>query len=677
MANPWDNDPVVGAPSLGQFGSGNIDLTNRPRVKNEDGSISTVRSMSANFDGQEVLLPTVSDDGRIMSDDEAIDQYLKTGKYLGKFNTVDEANAYADRLHGEQEQMYASGGMPWDSDPVVEDDGQGFGGQPLNIDIVGGQRVGNTGVTYDERQRETAEQDKYLQSLRDQTAQIDSDYAPIRELALGGRAMLRGIASIPDVVAAPLAAGLNKILPEGYRQSNFTETADYLADLAGAPRPETPQERISGDVIGAVSSLPIGFGVASLGRAAANPTVAGIAETALQNQGTQLAATAAGSTASSATREAGGGTGAQIAAGLVGGVAPSVARAAVPAVAGAVLSSTVPEVRRDLARQALARGIELTPAQLSDSRFVRFTQSALRSVPFTGAARRSERQVAQFNRAVANAIGENADNVDAQVNEAARRRQSNLFGQLTARNALNVDTRFLRSLQNISDNSSVSPQARQAVDAAIERLYDQATTGPNGVVIPGRSYQALDSDLGNIVRAGGVEGHYVGQLRDAIRGAMDRSISPQDAQAWRQLRREYANRKTIEPLVAKSGGEGIPPAQVLSAATNTKSSKTAMATGRGGEIGTLGNIGRLMREPPSSGTAERASVTSLFTLGGYANPVLGALSYTAAQLAARGLDSRTIARMMIQQNPGLSMADAERIAAQAVLPATASTSTVE
>lgn len=97
----------TGALARGQLQAGNIDLNNRPVVRNPDGSISTVRSISANFDGQEYLLPTVSDDGRVLSDDDAIEQFRLTGRNLGAFDSPENATAYARGLHQDQERLYA------------------------------------------------------------------------------------------------------------------------------------------------------------------------------------------------------------------------------------------------------------------------------------------------------------------------------------------------------------------------------------------------------------------------------------------------------------------------------------------------------------------------------------------------------------------------------------------
>ncbi|WP_343518089.1 hypothetical protein [Sphingomonas sp.] len=93
-------------PELAPVIPGNIDLGNRPVVRNGDGSISTIRSMSFGTDQGEVLVPTVTDDGRLLTDEQAIEQYRRTGRHLGIFKTPSEADDYARRLSAEQGRRY-------------------------------------------------------------------------------------------------------------------------------------------------------------------------------------------------------------------------------------------------------------------------------------------------------------------------------------------------------------------------------------------------------------------------------------------------------------------------------------------------------------------------------------------------------------------------------------------
>ena len=99
-----------GGTTTDKFGAGNIDLTDRNTgLYDSEGNIMTVKSISFEEDGKEILIPTiVKKNGKWveLSTKDAIAWYHKTGEYLGKFNSIAEANAYAEQLHLDQEKMY-------------------------------------------------------------------------------------------------------------------------------------------------------------------------------------------------------------------------------------------------------------------------------------------------------------------------------------------------------------------------------------------------------------------------------------------------------------------------------------------------------------------------------------------------------------------------------------------
>ena len=89
----------------GMTAPGNIDLYAQPTVRNADGSVSTVDSISANFNGKEVLIPRVTPDGRHLTSDQAIAEYKATGRNLGTFDSPESADKFAQQVH----EDYAAG----------------------------------------------------------------------------------------------------------------------------------------------------------------------------------------------------------------------------------------------------------------------------------------------------------------------------------------------------------------------------------------------------------------------------------------------------------------------------------------------------------------------------------------------------------------------------------------
>lgn len=341
-------------------------------------------------------------------------------------------------------------------------------------------------------------------------------------------------------------------------------------------------------------------------------------------------------------------------AGVVGNIIPRAISAGVQSVkpyvtqAAAKLFGAVDPETAALAQRAQQLGINLTAPQLSSARVPKLLDSVSAKVPFSGAGAAQRAQQAQFNRAVASTFGESTDKITPDVYAAAKQRIGQTFNDLTKRNSLKVSDQLLNDLGTIQQEAvgSGDEGAAKAVNNAIAKLLDKQENG----TLPGRIYQTMDSEMGRAMKSGGSPSYYLGQVRDAIRNAMDQSIAPEDQAAWQTARAQYKALKTVRDLVSKDSGNGnISPASLMGRVTANNAGKEAMASGRGGDLGDLARIGqRFLKDPiPNSGTPER--LLGYGALGGAG--ILAPFKVIPLVAGARGtqavLQSPSVARAML------------------------------
>lgn len=461
------------------------------------------------------------------------------------------------------------------------------------------------------------------------------------------------------------AAGAGKSVVDtgrGLGQLLRSVTGDKLGDTLGLPTQADIDEahrldkalmdttagtvgNITGQVVqlavpGAVAARTAAVTNAGTKLAAAAPKVAAVVTNPYVKAATQAGAFAATQPVLTGDTRAG-----NAAEGAAFGAGGQAVASGLSAVARGASNKITPELR-DLVSKAEAAGIPVNVAQLSDSKFLKTLQSQLERLPFTGAQGARDRQQEALNRAVSRTFGADVPRITDDVYAGAKTRIGQQFESLTTRNNLNAnDPTLLSTLANVADEARRfgTDDTARAVDNAIDELLGKADQAG---MVPGKAYQALDSQLGKLTKAGGEKAHFLGRLREATRDAMDSSISAADQAAWKEARGQYRNLKTVRDLVAKDAVEGnISPALLRGRVTASNAGKEALASGRAGELGDLSNVAyRFVRDPiPDSGTAQRLGVMGLLGGAGGAglmvDPVTTLSVLGAAGTAGRGANS--------------------------------------
>lgn len=329
---------------------------------------------------------------------------------------------------------------------------------------------------------------------------------------------------------------------------------------------------------------------------------------------------------------------------VIGAGVPVVARG-IGAATGRLVSPAPPAADRAAAISVLEReGVPLSAGQRSGSKALQYAENFLGDAPFAGgqATRFMGEQGEAFTNAAMRRIGESG-RATPEALSGARDRISQSFADLAGRNTLQADARLGQEIrQSLREYDAVLPSEQRAIVGNLANDLVQRLTMNRGA-LPGAEYQTIRSRLSRMAQnsrvndpefSGAIRG-----LRDAVDGAMMRSISPDDAGAWQMARDQWGNLKVLE-RASSAGGENaaagiVSPAQLRIAASQGAGNRAGYARGEGdfAELARAGN--QLMTPLPNSGTGQRNMLSGIAG-GGVAAGGTGAVDPVLAAAIALG-----------------------------------------
>jgi hypothetical protein len=361
-----------------------------------------------------------------------------------------------------------------------------------------------------------------------------------------GRGARQIWAGIADRVA-PEPRSLSDLITDDGKTRSGTRSAAIQREIDDAQALDSPLMHsgagIAGNIAGYVAPLAP-FAPAGVAGAAALGATEGLVQP-VQTGGSRSFNTVAGGAL--------GGTG-QLLAKAMGRLAQPVKNALTPEEASQV--------------QLLeGQGVPLNVGQRTGSPIVSRMISAMGDNPATVGAYTASREAQQkgFNAAVlrnftlAHPVAAGADAATPDVMQGVRDGVGDVFNDVGARTDIGFDSQLAGDLHGVLQDASLNEAGETLVNRTLARLA--RATDPNGV-IDSNEYLKTYSALGGQARSQEV-GTYATRMRDALRGALQRSASPGDADLVDRARTEWQMMKQTEGAVTDSGD--ISPRKLASA----------------------------------------------------------------------------------------------------------------
>lgn len=354
-----------------------------------------------------------------------------------------------------------------------------------------------------------------------------------------------GLAAYDAEAPDGLAYGAGKLTAE------IAGTAGVGGALAAPLRAVAPALPAVGGAVGKLANA-IGSGGMTVGGAPAATVAQGAGNLALRAGGGAVTGAASAGLVNPEDAKMGA---------MIGGAAPIVTKAAgltgkvAGKVAGKALSGGgMSDEVRTLAARAKDLGIDIPADRLVDSKALNAAASSLNYVPFSGRAGTERKMQDQMNRALSRTFGQDSDNVTM----ALRKAQGDLgakFEKTLQNTTVKVDQTFLDDLVNVEAliNKELPPDGARVIANQINDVIDMAAK--NGGAVDGQAAYNIKKSLDRIGKRNSNEAYYAIDMKQKLMDALNRSLGPQEAKAFADVRKQYGNMLSLEKL-AQNGIEG-------------------------------------------------------------------------------------------------------------------------
>lgn len=302
-------------------------------------------------------------------------------------------------------------------------------------------------------------------------------------------------------------------------------------------------------------------------------------------------------------------------------------------VTGKWLATKATPAQIEVYKQAQKMGIELTPAQLTDSRWIKTIASQSKYWPGSGFAKAQANQQGQFNRAASRTLGQNADVIDDPLIAQTKANQAALYDKAFDGVQVKMDQAALGQFQALKQ--TFPKRLKEGQQAQFNAIVDDFTQNLKGGKIEGKVYQEIRRDL-KALEAENKDGlgRVIKDFRNIVEGAAERSVPKANQDALKAADRLTRNIKVVEQARKRvaNANDNIAPTSLWQPA-NGKFGATP-------EMRALAKLGQQIKDPiADSGTAARLDTLGLYGLA-TALPKMG---------VNKAINSPLLSRALVQQ----------------------------